>query len=153
MQQLLQAEEIPRRFRRIRRQKRIGQLLERRIPDQRNENQSDHQNIERDRLAHQHVRIGHHLPRNFAHDLGRSFPGDERDALRILQRIRDHAGFVASLSWIHPVLAQSTRRPSERARNGRRQKQWPPTVVPRNAGRRIAAARFLPRYFRPEVET
>ena len=45
MQQFLQAQKIPGRLGGIGRQKRIGQLLERRVPEQRHHHQRDHQNL------------------------------------------------------------------------------------------------------------
>ena len=58
MQQLLQAGEVPRRLRGIGRVHRIGELLERGLPDERDGNQHDGERFDGDDLSKQQIAVG-----------------------------------------------------------------------------------------------
>ena len=116
MEQFLKAEEVPRRFGGIGREQRIGQLLERSIPEKRHRHQHDGQNLEDNCLAQNQVGVGHQLRSRLAFDLRRRLPRDEDDAARIFGRIGPETHFVF-IRLAHDRLERSARHPSEFSRN------------------------------------
>src|SRR5208337_1976755 len=87
VQQFLKAQEIPGGFGRVGSEQRVGKLLERRVPEERQGHQYYGQNLENDPLPQDNVGVRHELRADVALDLGGGVPRDEDDAARLLHRV------------------------------------------------------------------
>src|SRR6185369_4778322 len=97
-------------------------LFERRVPKERKNHQSNHQNLKCDGFAQEEIRIRHHPLSGISFDFGGSFWSNEHNALGIFERVRSKPRLVVSLV-AHGLPARdslevSARRLFEFARNG-----------------------------------
>ena len=82
VEELLEAEEVPRRLRRVRGLDGIRDSLERRVEEERDEREADHDDLEEDDLPDDQVRERHDVPFLAPADRGPRVGADERDTAR-----------------------------------------------------------------------